>query len=709
MPALQSYPVEGMTCAACARRVERALTAVPGVRSARVDAAIEQAQVDAPEVPTTTLAAAVEAAGYHLIITAAGSTAPAQTPEPLWPVVVALAATLPLMLPMLGIPLHLPWPVQAALAAGVVFGFGGGFLRRAATLALRGETSMDTLIALGAVLGLGLGVWEAVRGSPHPPFEISASLVAFLRLGRWIEAKARHRATGSVRDLLTHAPTQAERVNADGSAETVAVSVLAPGDRVRIRPGSAVPVDGTIIDGAADVEESVITGEPLPVARSIGGKLLAGSVVHGGSVIVQVSAAGAGTWLADLAAQVSAATASRPPAQVLADRISAVFVPAILAVAAATFVGWWLQGDAGHAARIAITVLVVACPCALGLATPVAMAVALGSAARQGVLVRDQRALDQLGRVTDLVLDKTGTLTQGRPMVTEVRTLADLDESRLRAIAAALERGSEHPLARALRSDDRGLAVADWRAVPAGGVEGTIDSQRYRLGSLTWTGIADAQVPADATAIGLTRDGQAVGLMLLTDPVRPETSAVLAEAGQRGLRLHLLSGDRPAAVARFAANLPLAAGLASFAGGVDPAGKAARIRALQAEGRVVAFAGDGINDATALATADAGISLPGLDATAAAAGLNLRREGLRPLLDLHDLARRLRRIIAQNLAWAFGYNAVLVPIAALGWLDHLGGPVVAGAAMALSSLTVVLNALRLRSARDATTATGKRV
>ena len=691
---MHTYPVEGMTCAACARRVERALSAVPGVRSAQVDAAVEQAQIDAPTVSPATLAAAVEAAGYHLVTATlehGGHPAPAR--DPLWPVVLGMAATLPLMLPMFGIPLHLPWPVQAALAAGVVVGIGAGFLRRAVTLARRGETSMDTLIALGAVFGLALGIWEALRGSPHPPFEISATLITFLRLGRWLESRARHHATGSVRDLLAHAPAQAERVHADGSAETVAVAVLVPGDRVRIRPGGAVPVDGVIVEGSADVEESVITGEPLPAARTVGGKVLAGSVVHGGSLIVVVRAAGAGTWLADLAAQVSAATASRPPAQVLADRISAVFVPTILALACASFAVWWtLSGDAGHAARIAITVLVVACPCALGLATPVAMAVALGSAARQGVLVRDQRALDQLGRATDLVLDKTGTLTSGRPVVDTVRCLADLDEPRLRAIAAALERGSEHPLARALRSDDHGLAVADWRAVPAGGVEGTIDGQRYRLGSLAWTGIADHALPPDATAIGLTRDGHAVAVRLLTDPIRAETREVLAEAEQRGLRLHLFSGDRPAAVERFAAGLPLT----SHAGGVDPAGKATRIRALQAQGSIVAFAGDGINDAAALATADAGISLPGLDATAAAAGLNLHREGLRPLLDLHALALNLRRIIAQNLAWAFGYNAVLVPIAVMGWFDQLGGPAIAAAAMAASSLTVVLNALRLR-------------
>lgn len=686
----QRFAIEGMTCAACARRVEKALGAVPGVRAARVDFAVEQAQVDAPDVAPEALAAAVAGAGYRLVPAKSALT---EHDNPSFiPVLLGLLATTPLMLPMLGVPLHLDWRVQLVLASAVVFGVGWGFLVRAARLALRGETAMDTLIALGALLGLVLGVWEALRGAPHPPFEIAASLIAILRLGRWIETRARHRATGSVRDLLRLAPAQAERLGADDASETVAVADLRPDDRVRVRPGGAIPVDGTVMEGDADVDEALLTGEPLPVPKHAGDTVLAGAVVHGGSLVVRVTAGGAHTWLAALADQVAAATAARPPAQVLADRVSAVFVPAILILSVVTFAAWWgFGGNAAQAARIAITVLVVACPCALGLATPVAMAFGLGNAARQGVLVRDQRALDALGRATDLVLDKTGTLTRGLPSVQSVQPLADLDEARLLALAAALERSSEHPVARALRTHDQGVTITDWRSIPAGGVEATIDGARYALGSLRWTGV-EATVPDDAIAIAMTRDGKGVGVILLADPLRPETPAILAQAREHGLALHLLSGDRPEAVARMTADLPLA----TRAGGVDPAGKAARIRELQTQGKVVAFAGDGINDAAALATADAGISLPGLDATAAAAGLNLRRDGLQPLLDLYHLARRLRRIIAQNLGWAFGYNLVLVPIAAFGLLDHIGGPVTAGIAMAASSLTVVLNALRLR-------------
>ena len=694
---VQTHPIEGMSCASCARSVERALSAVPGVRSARVDAATAQAQVDAPSVAVQVLAKAVAAAGYRLVEQAPAAIAPASSGAgPLWPVLLGLLATMPLLLPMFGVPVHLDWRLQAALATAVVFGTGWGFLQRAAAQACRGQTSMDTLIALGAVLALALGVWEAVRGTPHPPFEIAASLIAALRLGRWIEARARHRAIGSITDLLRLAPAEATVLGVDGTERTVPVSSLTIDDRIRVRPGGTIPVDGQVIDGTAEVQEAALTGEPLPVHHVVGDRVLAGGLVHGGSLVVRVEAAGDATWLAQLAAQVSTAIAARPPMQERADRIAAVFVPAILSLALVTGAcWWWLGGDAEHAARTALTVLVIACPCALGLATPVAMAAGLGAAARLGVVVRDQRDLEALGRCTDLVLDKTGTLTQGRPRIVAVRTLAEVDMTEALALAAALERGSEHPLARALRDADTGLAVGDWRAQPGLGVEGVVEAQRLRLGSLAWTGVVDAVFSAahpDAALIALTRNDAPLAIFALADAPHPEAAAVLTEAAAAGLRLHLLSGDRPEAVARFAADLPLA----SAFGGVDPAGKMSRVRALQDEGRVVAFVGDGVNDTAALAAADAGISLPGLDAIAVAAGLNLRRTGLRQLLDLHRLARRLRAVVRQNLAWAFGYNLILIPLAALGQLDRLGGPVLAGAAMALSSLTVVLNAMRLR-------------
>ena len=687
----ETYPVAGMTCASCVRRVEKALTAVPGVSAVRVDLIGEQATVTHSGVPAATLAAALSAKGYQLVIDPA---APDAADQGLGRVIVAWLCALPLLLPMLGVPLHLDWRVQAALAAIAVFGAGAGFLVRAARLARHGEASMDSLIALGSVAAFASGIVEGLSGAHHTSFEIAASLPAFVLLGKAVEARARHRATSSLAALLELAPATAIRLDGDIEHE-VPVAELHPGDRVRVRPGGAIPVDGEVIAGAAEVEEALLTGEPLPVAKGVGDAVLAGAIVHGGSLDLTVRAAGSETWLARLAHQVAEAKASRSPTQALADRLSAVFVPLVMVLAVLTGLGWWLAtGDLALAWRPAVTVLVIACPCALGLATPVALATALGTAARHGLLVRDAAALDRLAVATDLVLDKTGTLTLGRPQLRAVVPAPGVDADDLRRWAAALERDSEHPLARAIRAAWSGALpqVADWRAHPGGGVSGVIDGRALRLGSATFLGVDLAAVPADATAVGLAEDSRLLGVLHLADEVRPEAAAVIARLRGDGLRLHLLSGDRPEAVARLAGLLAIDQAI----GGATPERKAAVVRALMAEGRVVAFAGDGVNDAAALAVADAGLSLPGLDATAASAPLNLRHEGLQPLLDARRLARRLRSIVRQNLAWAFGYNLVLVPLAMAGVLEHLGGPVLAGAAMGMSSLTVVLNALRLR-------------
>jgi len=691
----QTFPVTGMTCASCVRRVEKALTGVPGVSAVQVDLAREQATVTHAGVDASTLAAAVAAKGYALVLDPQGRDEAAETRRGLLRLLLAWAVTMPLLLPMLGVPLHLDWRVQAALAAIAVGGCGFGFLARAVRLARHGESSMDTLIALGSVAAFASGIVEGLAGAHHTSFEIAASLPAFVLLGKHLEARAKHRATESLTALLDLAPATALRLDAQGGEREVAVAELHPGDRVRVRPGATVPVDGQVIAGAADVAEAALTGEPLPVPKRAGDAVLSGGVVHGGSLDIVVRAAGADTWLAHLADQVAQAKASRAPVQALADRIAAVFVPAVLVLAVVTLVAWWIASGAIVSAwRPAITVLVIACPCALGLATPVAVATALGTAARHGLLVRDLAGFEKLGTATDLVLDKTGTLTAGRPQVRAVRVLAGDDEAALRRLAAALERDSEHPLARALRDGWTGTvpAVADWQAHPGGGVSGSVDGRRLRLGNAAFVGQALGALPSDATAVGLVDGTTLLGVFVLADALRPEAAEVLAALRADGLHLHLLSGDRAETVAALAATL----GIDDAHGGLLPADKAQRVRALQAAGRVVAFAGDGVNDAPALAVADAGISLPGLDAVAVSAAINLRRDGLRPLHDARRLAGKLRRNIRQNLAWAFGYNLVLVPLAALGLLESVGGPLLAGAAMGLSSLTVVLNALRLR-------------
>jgi Cu+-exporting ATPase len=696
--AIRTFRVEGMTCASCVKRVEKALAGVPGVASAQVNLATEEAAVTflaAATVADTALAGALEARGYRMVAD--------QAPDPYQGNVnragiragAAWILALPLMAGMFpGLHLHLPWPVQAVLALAV-FGCGSGFWLRAGRQALVLETSMDTLVALGASVTWAFALHEALGGAPHPPFEAAAGLVAFLLTGKYLEAKAKHRATGSLEALLQLAPAMALRLGEDGAEEAVPSRLIRPGDRVRVKPGSAVPVDGVVLAGLAEVEEALLTGEPLPVTKGVGDAVIAGALVHGGALELRASATGQDTWLARLARQVAQAQGSRAPAQDLADRVSARFVPAILALSLLTLAGWWWHtGALALAWRPAVTLLVIACPCALGLATPVAMAAALGTAARNGLLVRDAAAMEALARITDLAFDKTGTLTLGQPTVLEV---IGADRDRVLGLAAALERDSEHPVARGIRAAAAGLAapvpvVADFRSVPGQGVSGRVDGRELRLGNAAFLGLALPEAPRHGLVVGLSEDGRLLGAVVLADGQRPEAKAAVAALAAQGLALHLLSGDQPDAAAALAEEL----GIGHVHGGCTPAGKRDLIRELQSRGAVVAFVGDGVNDGPALAQADAGISLPGLEAAQAAAPLNLLRPGLEPLLQARRLALRTRRVVRENLAWAFGYNLVLVPLAAFNQLDRFGGPMLAGAAMGLSSLTVVLNALRLR-------------
>ena len=704
----RTYRVEGMTCASCVRRVEKALAGVPGVRAARVNLATEEAvlELERQAEPETTqaVARALEARGYHLgsdsALVAARERA-AEVRRAWMRAALAWIATLPLMLAMPPLHLHLPWIIQAGLSAIAAFGAGWPFLSHAARQALRGETSMDTLVALGASVSWGFAIHEGLHGSAHPPFETAAALVAFLLVGKALEAKARRRATGALEELLKLAPAMALRLERENGREEeceVPTEALQTHDVVRVKPGGVIPVDGVVLAGQADVAEAMLTGEPMPIPKSVGDHVIAGAIVHGGALDIQVEGAGQGTWLARLARQVAEAQGSRAPSQAMADRISSVFVPAILALSSLTLIGWWMHtGSLALAWRPAVTVLVIACPCALGLATPVAMATALGTAARQGLLVRDASAMERLACLTDLALDKTGTLTEGRPSLLQVLPTSNLDAAALLRIAAALERGSEHPIAKGIlaAAGPSTVDVQSFQAHPGGGVSGVVEDRRLRLGGAGFLGVTLPDVApewANATLVGLAEDQRLLGVFVLTDAMKSDTPALVASLKTRHLHLHLLSGDRPEAVRALALRL----GIEDALGGCSPDTKRDRIAALQAQGRVVAFLGDGVNDALALAQADAGIALPGLEAAQASAPLNLLREGLAPLVSTLDLARRTRVVIRQNLAWAFGYNLLLVPLAAFNQLDRFGGPMLAGAAMGLSSLTVVLNALRLR-------------
>jgi Cu+-exporting ATPase len=688
---VRTFPVEGMTCASCVRRVERALKKVPGVSGAAVNLALNEATVTFEGATPEGMAEALKGQGYTLRLDGA---APVDEAARIgWRAVAAWVLAAPLVLGMiLGFP-HLDWRVQAALSGLAAFGAGSGFFLRAARQAVHLESSMDTLVALGAGAAWSFAVVEALRGVHHLTFETAAALVAFLLLGKWLEARAKGRAVSSLESLLKLAPAGALKLEADGGEREIAAADLHPGDRVRVKPGMAIPADGVVIHGQAEVEEALLTGEPLPVPKGQGDAVIAGALVHGGVLEIEVRAAGRSSWLARLADQVAEAQRSRAPMQDLADRVSAIFVPAVLALAVITFAAWWIHtGALVGAWRPAVTTLVIACPCALGLATPVALSTALGTAARRGLLVRDAGAFQRLAELTDLVFDKTGTLTEGRPSLVETRLLTDADALRL---AAALEQGSEHPLAKGLLRAAESLTlpvVTGFRAHPGGGVSGTVEGRALRLGSAAFLGMGFGTLPPEGTAVGLAEGDQLLAVFRLADAIRPETPALLAGLKARGLKLHLFSGDRPEAVAVAAAEL----GLDEARGGMSPEGKRAAIQALQAEGRRVGFIGDGVNDAPALAQADAGLSLPGLEAAQASAPLNLMRGGFDPLREGMDLAAKTRAVIVQNMVWALGYNLVLVPLAAFGQLERFGGAMLAGAAMGLSSVTVVLNALRLK-------------
>jgi Cu+-exporting ATPase len=700
----ETYTVTGMTCASCVRHVEKALTSTPGVRAASVNLATATVTVEG-EARFEALAAQVEEAGYGLglpqpdqtVAQAEDDPAPARNR-----MIVALALTAPLLLAMVpGLAIHLPGWLQALLSAPVVFWAGWGFFRRAARQARHGQASMDTLIALGSGTAWTFAVIEWLNGVHHLSFETAAALVAFLLTGKYLESRAKAKATDALKELLALAPPTALRLAADGSVVEVPVADLRPGDRARVLPGHAVPADGRVTAGQAEVDESMLTGEPLPVPKGPGEGLVAGTVVHGSALEMEIQAVGAQTQLARMAQLVAQAQGSKAPAQDLADRISAVFVPAILVLALLTLTGWWLaSGTLASAWRPAVTLLVIACPCALGLATPVAVMVGLGSAARRGVLVRDAAALEALGQATDLAFDKTGTITEGRPRLRKILATSGVAEADLLGLAASLERDSEHPIARGLVTAHAGALkpVASFRTHPGGGVSGEIEGVSWRLGSAAFLGVTFPEVDEDGIAVGLADTSGLKGVFVLGDRLRPESAAVAGQLRGQGLRLHLFTGDRAEPATRMAA----AVGIDSVAAGLRPEDKLTRIRDLQAQGAVVGFVGDGVNDAPALAQADCGIAMgsgageQGTGAAMAAAPLVLLRPGLEPILAARSLALRTHRVIRQNLGWAFGYNLVLVPLAAFGQLERFGGPMLAGLAMGLSSLTVVLNALRLR-------------
>ncbi len=704
--------IGGMTCASCVARVDRALRRVPGVLTVSVNLATERASVTAMAGTTdAALGAALAAAGYRLAGAAQGGADGDATAREKRDLLAAGLLSAPFLIGMAGMAFGrdgMPggW-LQAALATPAVFWLGARFWRAGLAALRAGSGNMDQLVALGTAAAWGLSMFLLLRhGGGHAHalyFEAAAVVVFFVLLGRWLEGRARRATGAAIAALLDLAPRTARRI--EGGAEVeIPAAALAVGDLVVVRPGERIPADGLVREGRAGIDESALTGESRAVEKESDATVATGTIALDGRLVIEVRAVGTETVLARVAALVAAAQASRAPVQKLVDRISAVFVPAVMAIALLALVGWLLAGAGVEQALItAVSVLVIACPCALGLATPAAIMAGTGAAARAGILVRDFDAIERARGITLVAFDKTGTLTQGRPRLAALHPAPGMDRAEARRLAAALQAGSEHPLARAVQLAQGAAAalppVADFRALPGRGVEGVVEGRHLTLGSprlLAERGAAAG--PLDAMAAGEAAAGRSLAWLIEGDAARallafedaPKDGAARAIAGLHasGLRTAMLSGDLREAAGSVAARL----GIDDVAAEVLPADKAARVAAWQAQGHRVAMVGDGVNDAPALAQADLGIAMgTGTDVAMAAAGITLLRGDPMLVPAAIELARLTHDKIRQNLAWAFGYNIIGLPLAAAGMLS----PLVAGAAMALSSVSVMASALWL--------------
>jgi len=560
-----------------------------------------------------------------------------------------------------------------------------------------------------------------IYGAVPVYFEAAAVITTLVLLGQVLELRARQRTSGAIRALLNLAPQQAHRIDTDGSEKDILLSEVQRGERLRVRPGERVPVDGTILEGASAVDESMVTGEPMPVDKSVGDKAIGGTLNAVGSFVMEAERVGSETMLAQIVKLVSEAQRSRAPMQRLADKVAAYFVPTVIATAVLAFFGWMLFGPEprfAHALVAAVSVLIIACPCALGLATPMSIMVAVGRGAHAGVLVRNAEALETLAKVDTLVVDKTGTLTEGKPRVTGINVFAGsgFTDDALLAIAASLERSSEHPLARAVVSaaEERHLTLpsaSEFRAISGRGVEGRVSGKRVVAGTASFLSeqgieISGEQQKADprtdssaATHVYVAVDARAAGVVLLSDRIKPSTPEAIRALRADGIRLVMLTGDRRAVAAKVASEL----GIEEVEAEVRPQQKAEIVKRLRDQGRIVAMAGDGINDAPALAAADVGIAMgTGTDVAIETAGIVLVKGDLRGIVRARRLSGATIRNIRQNLAFAFLYNTLGIPIAAgaffrvFGWLLS---PMLASAAMSFSSVSVIANALRLRKSQ----------
>lgn len=746
-------PIRGMTCAVCVGRVERALGAVEGVSNASVSFATERARVtfDADRTDDAALAAAVVRAGYEVVQTApAAQTAPTEHDAQRSlrrSALVAALATVPLLVlgmshgAIPGADGPLGRSLQLVLASIVVFGPGRRFFVLAWTALKHRTSDMNTLVALGtgaayaysavAVLAPELFPHTEHGMQPHVYFEAAGAIISFVLFGKLLEGRAKTRLADAVRGLVALRPTTAHRLVGDAEEE-VPTDALRVGDLVRVRPGERIPTDGEVVRGSSAVDESMLTGESIPVDKAAGDAVVGGTANHHGSLTFRVSGIGADTALARIVEAVEQAQGSKAPIARLADVIARWFVPIVLAIATLAFVGWYAVDPtaAGFATAVErfVAVLVIACPCALGLATPAAVAVGTGRGAELGVLVKGGAALEAASGIDMVLIDKTGTLTEGRPRLTDVLA-TDGDADTLLARVASVEQESEHPIARAivdgaLARHVRPRAVEGFESVPGLGIRGVVDGHAVRVGTAGWLaaeGVDTASLEEEADALAgrgrtpsfVAVDGALAGLVAVADRPREDARKTVLALKALGIEVVMLTGDRRRTAEAIAIDL----GIARVIADVKPDGKAAAVERERRRGHVVAMVGDGVNDAPALASADIGVAVgSGTDIAIAASDIALLRGGIQQLPVALRLARRTLKTIRQNLFWAFVYNVVGIPIAAgllypfTGWLLS---PVIASAAMSLSSVSVLLNSLRLRgfdrssrdkSADDATSA-----
>jgi Cu+-exporting ATPase len=730
-----AFDVSDMSCASCVAHVEKAVEALPGVDDCRVNLARGRAVVrfDPQRVEKSQIADAITASGYPA--RAAGDSsaeteraAHAQDHEELWLRRAVAGAILWLPIEIIHwvthlAHVHLHWLEWASLFASTIaiFYVGQAFYISAWRALRRGTSNMDTLIALGASVAYGyslvaFGGMKLGWGSENPPlyFMEASGLLALISLGHYLEARARQSAGSAIRELLNLTPAVAHRlIGENGETQDLPVAELGIGDRVLIKPGETVPVDAIILSGRSSINESMISGEPIPVARGIGDKIIGGTINQDGAITAKVTATGSATALAQIVRLVESAQSSKPPVQRLADQVAGVFVPSVLFVALLTGVGWWAWGSMhhwaaattwGNVANAVCSVLIIACPCALGLAVPAALMVGTGRGARRGILIRNIDTLQSAERIGIVVLDKTGTLTKGKPAVVGVEPIGDIEAREVLRLAASVERFSEHPLAHAIveraRQDEINLLQpTSFQSESGFGVTAEVNGNTVVVGSAEFLArhgveMVSSKLPEPGQTVvyvASLRPPKLMGQIAIADEIKPDSGAAVAQLHSMGLRTVLLSGDQPGAAAAVGQSV----GITDVRGGLKPDGKAEAIRALQTAGgnRGVAMVGDGINDAPALAQADLGIAIGGGSDIAKEAGdIVLVGSSLLGVAAAIRLSRATMRTIRQNLFLAFVYNVLAIPLAAFGLLS----PLIAAAAMALSDITVIGNALLLR-------------